>query len=93
MRDVLNHLGLRYISLVGAGIKIEVTFMAGSEIMHTGAAHHIIKILEVDIRVTLIIEEITGIMLEVVRDIGTIIVITGGTTIEVKIMIEIGVDH
>ena len=34
-----------------------------------------------------------GTMLEVVRDIGTIIVITGGTTIEVKITIEIGVDH
>ena len=43
--------------------------------------------------VTLIVEEIKGIMLEVVRDIGTIIVITRGTTIEVKIMIEIGVDH
>ena len=75
-----------------AGIKIEVTFMVGSEIMHTEDAHHIIKILEVDIGVPLIIEEIIGIMLEVVRDIATIIVITGDTTIGVKIMIEIGVD-
>ena len=57
--------------------------MAGSEIMHTEDAHHIIKILEVDVGVTLIIEEIMGIMLEVVRDIGKTIVITGGTTIEV----------
>ena len=88
MKDVLNHLGL-----VESEIKIEVTFMAGSEIMHTEDAHCIIKILEVDIGVTLIIEEITDIMVEVVRDIGTIIVITGGTTIEVKIMIEIEVDH
>ena len=55
--------------------------------------HCIIKILEADIGVTLIIEEIMVTMLEVVRDIGTIIVITGGTTIEVKIMIGIGVDH
>ena len=52
-----------------------------------------IKILEADIGVTLIIEEITGIMLEVVRDIGTIIVITGGTTIEIKFTIGIRVDH
>ena len=88
MRDILNHLGLRYISLVEAEIKIEVTCMAGSEIMHTEDAHHIIKILEVDIGVTSITEEITGIILEVVRDIGTIIMITEGTIIEVKIMIE-----
>ena len=56
MRDVLNQLGLRYISLVEAEIKIEVTLMAGSEIMCTEEVHHIIKILEVDIGVTLIIE-------------------------------------
>ena len=67
--------------------------VAGSEIMHTEDAHHIIKILEIDIGVILIIEEITGTMLEVVRDIGTIIMITGGTTIEVKIKIGIEVDH
>ena len=50
--------------------------MAVSEIMHTEDVHSIIKILEADIGVTLIIEEIMGTMLEVVRDIGTIIVIT-----------------
>ena len=93
MRHALNHLGFRYTSPVEAETKIEATFMAGSEIMHTEDAYCIIKILEADIGVTLIIEEITGTMLEVVRDIGTIIVITGGTTIEVKITIEIGVDH
>ena len=43
-------------------------------------------------RVTLIIEEVMGIMLEVVRDTGTIIMITAGIIIEVKIMTEIGVD-
>ena len=34
-----------------------------------------------------------GIMLKVVRYIRTIIMITGGIIIEVKIMIEIGADH
>ena len=34
-----------------------------------------------------------GIMLEVVRDTGTIIMITAGTIIKVKIMIETGVAH
>ena len=93
MRDALNHLGLRYFSPVEVEIKIEATFVAGSEIMHTEDAHCIIKILEADIGVTLIIGEITGTMLEVVRDIGTITVITGGATIEVKMVIGIGVDH
>ena len=93
MRDVLNHLGLRHISLVEAEIKIEVTLMAGSEIMCTEDVHCIIKILEVDIGLTSITEEIMGIILEVVRDIGTIIMITAGTITEVKIMIETGVGH
>ena len=93
MRDPLNHLGLRYINQVGAEIKIEATFKAGSEIMHTEDAHHIIKIFKADIGVTLIIEEITGTMLEVVRDIGTIIVIIGGAAIEVNVTIGIGGDH
>ena len=93
MRDVLNHLGLRYISLVEVEIKIEVTLIAGSEIMCTENAHHKIKILEVLIGATLITEEITGIMLEVVRDIGTIIMITVVRIIEVKIVVETGVVH
>ena len=90
---VLNHLGLRYISLVEAEIKTEEIFMAGSEIMYIEDAHHISKILEVDIEVTLIIEKITGIVLEVVTDTWTIITITGGIIIGAKIMIEIGVGH
>ena len=49
MKDILNHLGLRYISLVGAEIQIEVTSVAGSEIMCTEDIHHIIRILEDDI--------------------------------------------
>ena len=61
--------------------------------MCTEDVRHIIKILEVDIGVTSITEEIMGRILEVVRDIGTIIMITGGTIIEVKIMIETGVGH
>ena len=93
MMDDLNHLDLKYISLVEAEIKIEETFVAGSEIMRTEDAYHAIKILEVDIEVILIIEEVMGIMLEVVRDTGTIIMITGGIIIEVKVMIEIGIDH
>ena len=93
MMDALNHLGLRYISLVEAEIKIEEIFVAGLEIMHTGDAHHTIKILEVDIEVNLIIEEAVGIILEVVRDAGTIIMTTGGIIIEVKIRVEIEVDQ
>ena len=49
--------------------------------------------LEVDIGVTLITEKIMVIMLEVVRDTEIIIMITEGTIIEVKIMIEIAVGH
>ena len=67
--------------------------MAGSEIMHTEDVYYIIKILEVDIGVTSITEEIMGIILEVVRDIGKSTMIRGGTIIEVKIMIETGVGH
>ena len=93
MMNALNHLGLRYIIPVEAEIKIEETFMAGLEIMHTGDAHCTIRILEVDIEVTLIIEEAMGIILEVVRDTGTIIMIKGGIILEVKVMIEIEVDH
>ena len=52
------------------------TFVAGLEIMCTGDVHCTIKILEVDIEVILIIDEVMGIILEVVRDIGTIIMIT-----------------
>ena len=61
--------------------------------MHTGDISHTIKILEADLEITLIVEEILVIMLEVVRDIGIITMITGGTIIEVKIMIGIEVDH
>ena len=51
--------------------------MAGLEIIPTGDAHHMIKILEVDIEVPFIIEEAMDIILEVVRDTGTIIMIRG----------------
>ena len=67
--------------------------MVGSEIMPIGDAHHTIKILEVETGVTLVIEEITDTTHEVVRDTRTIIMTIGETTIEVKVMIEIGVDH
>ena len=93
MTDALNYLGLRYINLVEAEIKIDETFMESLEITCTGDAHHTIKILEVDIEVILIIEEVMGIILDVVRYTGTIIMITGGIIIELKIMTEIGVDH
>ena len=49
--------------------------------------------LEVEKWVTLAIEEIMDITQEVFRDIETITMIIGETTIEVKVMIEIGVDH
>ena len=56
-------------------------------------AHCIIKILEVDIGITLTVEETMVIIPEVVRDMGIITMITGGTIIEVKVMIGIEVDH
>ena len=67
--------------------------MADLEIMHAGDIYHTIKMLEVDIEITLIIEEILVIVLEIVRDIGIITMITGGTIIEVKVMIGIEIDH
>ena len=51
------------------------------------------KILEVEIGVTLVIEETMDTMQEVVRDIGRITMTIGETITEVKVMIEIGVDH
>ena len=56
-------------------------------------AHHTIKILEVETGVTLVIEEIMDTTQEVVRDIATITMTIGETTIGIKVMIEIGVDH
>ena len=61
--------------------------------MHTGDTHHIIKILEVDIEVTLIVEAILVIKPEGVRHIGIIIMITEGTITEEKVMIGIEADH
>ena len=67
--------------------------MVGSDIMPTGDTHCTIKILEVETGVTLAIEEIMDTTQEVVRDTGTIIMTIGETTIEVKVMIGIGVGH
>ena len=65
MMEVQNHLSLRHISLAVVEIKTEGTFMVDLEIMHIGDAHHIIKILEVDIKVTLTEEGISVIIPEV----------------------------
>ena len=59
----------------------------------TGDTHCIIKILEVDIEITLTVEETLVIVPEVVRDTGTITMITRRTITEVKVMIGIEVDH
>ena len=67
--------------------------MVDLETMHTGDEHYIIKILEIDIEITLIVEGILAIIPEVVRDIGIISMITEGTIIEVKVMIGIEADH
>ena len=75
MMDALNHLGLRYISLVEVEIKIGEIFMVDLEVTCTGDVCHTIKILEVDIGITLILEEILVIIIEVVRDIGIITMI------------------
>ena len=93
MMDAQNHLSLRYINLAGVEIKTEGTFMVGLETMHTGDTHHTIKILEVDIEVTLTVEGILVIIPEVVRDIGIITMITEGTIAEVKVMIGIEADY
>ena len=66
--------------------------MVDLEIMHIGDAHHIIKILEVDIEVTLTEEGILVITPEVVRDTEIITMIIEETITEVKVMIGIEVD-
>ena len=91
MKDTQSHLSHKYISPIQIEIKIEVTFMVGSEIMHIGDAHCTIKALEVETGVTLIIEEIMDISHEVAKDIGTIIMTIGEAIIEVKVTIGIGV--
>ena len=93
MKGTQSHLSHKDISPIEVEIRVEAAFMVGSEIMPIGDAHHIIKTLEVETGVTLVIEEITDTTQEVVRDTGTIIMTIGETTIEVKVMIEIGVGH
>ena len=61
--------------------------------MPTGDTHCTIKILEVDTEITSTVEETLVIILEVVRDIGIITMITGGTITEVRVMIGIEVGH
>ena len=61
--------------------------------MPIGDIHHTIKTLEVETGVNLVIEEIMDTTHEVVRDTGINIMTIGETTIQVKVMIEIGVDH
>ena len=91
--DAQNHLSLKYINPVEEEVKTEGFFAVDLEIMCTEVMHHTIKILEVDIGMTLIIEDILVIMLEVARGIGIIIMIIGKTITEVKVMIGIEVDH
>ena len=91
--EVQNHLSLRYISPAEVEIKTEETFVVDLEINCIGDAHHIIKILEVDIEVTLTEEGILVIIPEVVRDTEIITMIIEETITEVKVMIGIEVDH
>ena len=93
MMDALNHLNLRYISLVEAEIKTGEIFVVDLEATRTGDVCSTIKILEVDIGITLMLEEILVIIIEVARDIGIITMIIEGTTLEVKVMIGIEVDY
>ena len=67
--------------------------MADLEVMCMGDACCTIQILEVDIEITLILKEVLVIILEVVRDIGIITMITGGQILEVKVIIGIEVDY
>ena len=92
MKGSQSHLSCEYISPIEVEIRVGATFEVGSEIMPIGDAHHTVKILEVETGVTLVIEETTDTTQEVVRDIGTIKITIEETTIEVKVMIEIGVD-
>ena len=93
MKATQSHLSPKYISTIGVEIRVGATFAVVSEIMPIGDAHCTIKTLEVETGVTLVKEEIRDITQEVVRDIGTITMTIGETTIEVKVMIEIGVEH
>ena len=57
MKGSQNHLSHEYISPIEVEIRIGTIFTVGSGIMPIGDTHHIIKIIEVEIEVTLIIEE------------------------------------
>ena len=72
--DPQNHLSLKYISPVEVETKIEETFMVDLEIMCTEVMHCSIKILEVDVGIA---RGNLVTMLEVVRGIGMITMITG----------------
>ena len=93
MRDTQSHLSCKYISPIEVEIRVGATFVIGSEIIPIGDAHHIIKTLEVETGVTLVIEGIMDITHEVAKDIGTIIMTIGEAIIEVKVTIGIGVGH
>ena len=93
MKGSQRHLSHEYISSIEVEIRVEASFVVGSEIMPIGDTHHTLRILEVETGVTLAIEETMDTTQEVVRDIGTITMTIGETTIEAKVMIEIGVDH
>ena len=93
MKGTQSHSSHKYISPIEVEIRVQTTFLVGLEIMHIGDAHHIIKILEVETKVTLVIEEIIDTTHEGVRDIGTITMTIGEIIIEVKVMVEIGSGH
>ena len=67
--------------------------MADLKITCIGDTHCIIETLEGETGVTLVIEEIMGIIHKVAKGIGTIIMTIGEAIIEVKITLGIEVGH
>ena len=90
---IQSHLSYKCISPIEIEIRVEIIITVGLEIMYIGDVHHIIKIFEVETEVTSVIEEITDITCEAIRDKETITMIIGETIIGVKVMIGIGVGH
>ena len=90
-KNILSH---KCISPIEVGIRVEAIMEVNLEItMHIGDVQCTIKILEVAPEDILAIEEIMDITCKVVRGIEIIIMIIEEIIIEVKVMIEIGVDH
>ena len=100
MKDRINNLSHEYISLIEAEVRQDAIMIREhfrtclDPIMHTEDDQGINKTIEVGQDMILIIEVVIVIIQEVIKGMGSrIITTTGRETLEIKIMIGIGVGH